>query len=60
MKFLDVLKQLGCTVTEEREGISVTGPAGGEYDGVDVDMNDFSDHESILLIPTTFSSLPLA
>ena len=23
-------------------------------------MNDFSDHESILLIPTTFSSLPLA
>ena len=48
MKFLEVLKQLGCKVEEEHEGISVTGPANGEYNGVDVDMNDFSDQTMTL------------
>ena len=32
----------------------------GKLISLNIDMNDFSDHESILLIPTTFSSLPLA
>lgn len=41
MKFIDVLKQMGCAVTEEREGICVTGPKDGVYSGVDIDMNDF-------------------
>ena len=58
MKFLDVLKQLGCTVTEEREGISVTGPAEGEYDGVDVDMNDFSDQTMTLAAIAPFAKTP--
>ena len=58
MKFLDVLKQLGCTVTEEQEGISVTGPANGEYDGVDVDMNDFSDQTMTLAALAPFAKTP--
>ena len=30
LKFIDVLKQMGCAVTEEREGICVSGPKDGE------------------------------
>lgn len=43
LKFLDVLKKMGCTVKEKEEGILVTGPAGGKLHGITVDMNDFSD-----------------
>ena len=43
MKFLDVLTQMGCTVTEKTDGIEVTGPAEGQLKGIDIDMNDFSD-----------------
>ena len=55
MKFLEVLKQLGCKVEEEHEGISVTGPANGEYNGVDVDMNDFSDQTMTLAAIAPFA-----
>ncbi len=43
MKFLDVLTQMGCTVTEKTDGIEVTGPAEGALKGIEIDMNDFSD-----------------
>lgn len=43
MKFLDVLAQMGCTVTEKADGIEVAGPAEGALKGISVDMNDFSD-----------------
>ncbi|SEG06649.1 3-phosphoshikimate 1-carboxyvinyltransferase [Lachnospira multipara] len=55
MKFLDVLKQLGCAVTEEREGICVTGPVNGEFSGIDVDMNDFSDQSMTLAAIAPFA-----
>ena len=58
MKFLEVLKQLGCKVKEEHEGISVTGPANGEYNGVDVDMNDFSDQTMTLAAIAPFAKTP--
>lgn len=58
MKFLEVLKQLGCKVEEEHEGISVTGPANGEYNGVDVDMNDFSDQTMTLAAIAPFAKTP--
>ncbi len=43
MQFLSVLERLGCEVCETKEGIQVTGPIGGEYQGIDIDMNNFSD-----------------
>ena len=43
MKFLDVLAQMGCTVTEKADGIEVTGPAEDTLKGIEIDMNDFSD-----------------
>jgi len=55
MKFIDVLKQLGCTVTEEQDGIRVTGPKNGEYEGIDIDMNDFSDQTMTLAVLAPFA-----
>ena len=55
LKFIDVLKQMGCAVTEEREGICVSGPKDGEYCGVDVDMNDFSDQSMTLAAIAPFA-----
>ena len=43
MKFLGLLERMGCTVIETPDGICVSGPAQGEYSGIDADMNDFSD-----------------
>lgn len=43
MKFLAVLREMGCEVREEEAGIRVTGPAIGRLRGVEVNMNDFSD-----------------
>ena len=55
LKFIDVLKQMGCAVTEEREGICVSGPKDGEYNGVDIDMNDFSDQTMTLAAIAPFA-----
>ncbi|MGN0318448.1 MAG: 3-phosphoshikimate 1-carboxyvinyltransferase [Lachnospira sp.] len=55
LRFLDVLKQMGCAIVEEREGICVTGPLNGEYSGVDVDMNDFSDQTMTLAVLAPFA-----
>lgn len=43
MRFLEVLRQMGCEVTQKPEGIAVTGPADGKLKGIEIDMNDFSD-----------------
>lgn len=43
MRFLEVLRQMGCKVEEEEEGIRVTGPTVGDLKGIVINMNDFSD-----------------
>lgn len=48
LKFLAVLQQMGCTVTEEAEGIAVLGPKEGELSGICLNMNDFSDQTMTL------------
>lgn len=54
MKFLEVLRQMGCTITEENGGIRVTGSPEG-YRGVDIDMNDFSDQTMTLAVLAPFA-----
>lgn len=43
IRFLEILETIGCRVTDEAEGIQVTGRADRQYPGITVDMNDFSD-----------------
>jgi len=54
--FLDVLIQMGCTVTEADHGIEVTGPA--ELRGLDVDMRDIPDTAQTLAAIAPFASSP--
>ena len=58
IKFLSVLEQLGCTVTDEAEGVRVTGPANGRIRGIKVDMNDFSDQTMTLAAIAPYASSP--
>ena len=52
--FLDVLAQMGCTVTEKADGIEVTGPAEDTLKGIEIDMNDFSDQALTLAAMAPF------
>ena len=52
--FLDVLKQMGCSVTEKNNAIEVMGPK--ELQGVDVDMRDMSDMAQTLAAIAPFAS----
>ena len=54
LKFLDVLKQLGCKVQEEEDGIAVIGPEIGTLKGIHINMNDFSDQTMTLAVIAPF------
>jgi 3-phosphoshikimate 1-carboxyvinyltransferase len=59
MRFLEVLRGMGCTVVEEPEGISVCGPAGGRLRSINVNMNDFSDQALTLAAIALFADGPV-
>jgi len=54
LKFLEVLKQLGCQIEETPEGIAVTGPGQGKLKGISLNMNDFSDQTMTLAVIAPF------
>ena len=55
MKFLKLLEQMGCTLTEEDDGIRLNGPSDG-LKGLKVDMNDFSDQALTLAAIAPYAS----
>ena len=56
IKFLDVLKELGCIVKDTESGVCVTGKKDRKYPGIIVDMNDFSDQTMTLAAIAPFAS----
>ncbi|NIP18104.1 MAG: 3-phosphoshikimate 1-carboxyvinyltransferase [Akkermansiaceae bacterium] len=54
--FLEVLAQMGCTITETDSGISVTGAA--KLDGIEVDMRDIPDTAQTLAAIAPFAAAP--
>jgi 3-phosphoshikimate 1-carboxyvinyltransferase len=58
IKFLDVLKQLGCSIYDTEQGICVTGRKDRIYPGITVDMNDFSDQTMTLAVLAPFATSP--
>jgi 3-phosphoshikimate 1-carboxyvinyltransferase len=56
IRFLDVLKQLGCTTEDTEQGIRVSGKNVGTYSGITVDMNNFSDQTMTLSVLAPFAS----
>lgn len=61
IRFLKVLEQMGCKVTDTEEGIEIVGPdisAGEKLHGVDIDMNNFSDQALTLANVAIFADSP--
>jgi len=54
--FLDVLQQMGCSVSETDNCLLITGPA--ELRGIDVDMRDIPDTAQTLAVIAPFASSP--
>lgn len=58
IRFLDVLKGMGCALTEEEEGIRISGRGLAGYPGVDISMKDFSDQTMTLAVLASFAKTP--
>jgi 3-phosphoshikimate 1-carboxyvinyltransferase len=57
LHFLDVLAQMGCTVTYSAVGVTVRGPS--QLHGIDVDMNAISDTAQTLAAIAPFADGPV-
>ena len=55
MKFLRLLEQMGCALTEDSDGIRLTGSSDG-LKGLEVNMNDFSDQALTLAAIAPYAS----
>ncbi len=55
IRFVEVLRDMGCQVTEEQDGIVVRGPAEGSLKGIRVKMSDFSDQTMTLAAVAVFA-----
>lgn len=58
IKFIKLLEDMGCTVDDTQAGIKVTGCKDGVYDGIELDMNDFSDQSMTLAVVSAFAQTP--
>lgn len=58
LRFLEVLEQLGCNVSDKEAGIEVIGTPDGQYPGLTIDMNDFSDQTMTLAALAPFAGSP--
>ena len=56
IRFLDVLAEMGCQVSEDERGIQVS--RSGELNGVDVDMRDIPDTAQTLAAVAPFAQTP--
>lgn len=58
LKFLELLKTMGCRAEETPLGICVEGTESGHYKGVDIDMNNFSDQALTFAVLAAFADTP--
>ncbi|MSO32740.1 MAG: 3-phosphoshikimate 1-carboxyvinyltransferase [Ilumatobacteraceae bacterium] len=57
-RFIDVLRQMGCEVSEDQAGITVGRDANKPLQGVDIDMSEISDLVPTLAIVAMFAKTP--
>lgn len=55
IKFLSVLEQMGCKLTETDLGVEVDGSLINEFEGIDIDMSDFSDQALTMAVVAAFA-----
>ena len=57
-RFIDVLRQMGCEISEDQVGITVGRDANKPLQGVDIDMSEISDLVPTLAIVAMFAKTP--
>ena len=57
-RFIDVLRQMGCDISEDNTGITVGRDANKPMRGVDIDMSEISDLVPTLAIVAMFAKTP--
>lgn len=57
-QFIRVLEKLGCTATDDKDGVILNPPEKGEYPGIDKDMKDFSDQTMTMAVTAAFAASP--
>lgn len=55
IKFIYVLEKLGCHISDSELGIVVDGSLVERIDGIDIDMNDFSDQALTMAVVAAFA-----
>ena len=58
IKFLEVLKNMGCSITEEAAGGGLSGKGLQGYPGMEVSMKDFSDQTMTMAVLAPFAQSP--
>lgn len=58
VEFIRILQRLGCTASDESEGILLTPPADGRFPGISVDMGACSDQAITLAAIAPFADSP--
>jgi len=57
-RFIDVLRQMGCEISEDQVGITVSRDANNPLQGIDIDMSEISDLVPTLAIVAMFAESP--
>lgn len=55
VKFLSVLEQMGCKLRDTEIGVEIDGSTIDEFNGIDIDMSDFSDQALTMAVVAAFS-----
>ncbi|WP_302626934.1 3-phosphoshikimate 1-carboxyvinyltransferase [uncultured Eubacterium sp.] len=58
IKFLDVLQKMGCVINDLPQGIEVNAVDVKEYNGLEIDMSDFSDQALTMAVVAAFAKTP--
>lgn len=58
MKFLYLLEKLGCVLTENEEAVEIDATVVKSFDGVEIDMSDFSDQALTMAVVAAFAKTP--
>lgn len=55
IKFLNALKEMGCTLEDSEEGVLISGSSLTEYPGLNISMKDFSDQTMTMAVLAPFA-----
>ena len=59
IEFVKLLTKIGAVLSEEKDGIMLQGAENGDYDGLEANLNSFSDQSLTLAAVSTFAKSPI-